>query len=83
MDKYKVKINPKAIRELDSMYEYITNEKLVSENEKWQVDRMKKAILNLEWSLDLPLLCCNLFVECILYRWQYQYCYDTYCNLHI
>lgn len=23
MDKYKVKINPKAIRELDSIYEYI------------------------------------------------------------
>lgn len=28
MDKYKVKINPKAIRELDHIYEYIANENL-------------------------------------------------------
>lgn len=28
MDKYKVKINLKAIRELDHIYEYIANEKL-------------------------------------------------------
>lgn len=47
MDKYKVKINPKAIRELDSIYEYIANEKMTPENAKGQVDRIKKAILNL------------------------------------
>lgn len=47
MDKYKVKINPKATRELDSIYEYITNEKLAPENAKGQVDRIKKAILDL------------------------------------
>lgn len=47
MDKYKVKINPRAIRELDLIYEYITNEKLAPENAKGQVDRIKKAILNL------------------------------------
>ncbi|MCH5344435.1 MAG: type II toxin-antitoxin system RelE/ParE family toxin [Acetatifactor sp.] len=48
MDKYKVKINPKAIRELDSIYEYIANEKLAPENAKGQVDRIKKAILSLD-----------------------------------
>ncbi|MCH5280096.1 MAG: type II toxin-antitoxin system RelE/ParE family toxin [Lachnospiraceae bacterium] len=47
MDKYKVKINPKAIRDLNSIYEYIANEKLSPENAKGQVDRIKKAILNL------------------------------------
>ncbi len=48
MDKYKVRINPKAIRELDSIYEYIANEKMTPENAKGQVDRIKKAILNLD-----------------------------------
>ena len=48
MDRYKVKINPKAIRELDSIYQYIANEKLAPENAKGQVDRIKKAILNLD-----------------------------------
>ena len=28
MNKYKVKVNPRAIRELDRIYEYIANEKL-------------------------------------------------------
>ena len=48
MDKYKVKINPKAIRELDSIYEYIASKKSAPENAKGQVDRIKKAILNLD-----------------------------------
>lgn len=48
LDKYKVKINPKAIHELDSIYEYVANEKMAPENVKWQVDRIKKAILNLD-----------------------------------
>ena len=47
LDKYKVKINPRAIRELDSIYEYIAKEKLAPENAKGQVDRIKMAILNL------------------------------------
>lgn len=47
MDKYKVKISPRAIRELDSIYKYIANEKLAPENAKGQVGRIKKAILNL------------------------------------
>ena len=48
MDKYKVKVNPRAIRELDQIYEYIVNEKLASENAKGQVDRIKKSILSLD-----------------------------------
>lgn len=48
MDKYKVKVNPGAIRELDHIYEYIANEKLAPENAKGQVDRIKKAIFNLD-----------------------------------
>ena len=48
MDKYKVKVNPRAIRELDCIYEYIANEKLAPENTKGRVDRIKKAILGLE-----------------------------------
>ncbi len=48
MDKYKVKINPKAIRELDSIYEYIANIKPDPENAEEQISRIKKAILNLE-----------------------------------
>lgn len=46
MDKYKVKINPRAIRDLDSIYEYIAKEKSAPENAKGQVDRIKKAILD-------------------------------------
>ena len=48
LDKFKVKINPRAIRELDCIYEYIANEKLASENAKGQVDRIKKTILSLD-----------------------------------
>ena len=48
MDKYKVKITPRAIRELDDIYEYIANEKLASENAKGQIDRIKKAVLSLD-----------------------------------
>lgn len=47
MDKYEVKINPRAIRELDSIYEYIAIEKLSPQNAKGQLNRIKKAILNL------------------------------------
>ena len=48
MDKYKVKVNPRAIRELDQIYEYIANEKLAPENAKGQIDRIKKSILSLD-----------------------------------
>ncbi len=29
MDKYKVKVTPRAIRDLDHIYEYIANERLI------------------------------------------------------
>ena len=48
LDKYKVKVNPGAIRELDHIYEYIANEKLAPENAKGQVERIKKSILSLD-----------------------------------
>ena len=48
MDKYKVKVNPRAIRELDHIYKYIASEKLAPENAKGQVDRIKKAVLSLD-----------------------------------
>ena len=48
MGKYKVMIHPRAIRDLDNIYEYIANEKLAPENAKGQVDRIKKAILSLD-----------------------------------
>lgn len=48
MDKYKIKITPGAIRELDNIYEYIANEKLAPENARGQVDRIKKSILGLD-----------------------------------
>ena len=48
MDKYKVRINPRAVRELDSIYEYIAAEKLAPENAKGQISRIKAAILKLD-----------------------------------
>ncbi len=48
LDKYKVKINPRAIRELDSIYEYIASDKSAPEAARGQVGRIKKAILNLD-----------------------------------
>lgn len=46
--KYNVKINPKAIRELDNIYKYIALEKLDYENARAQVNRIKTAILQLD-----------------------------------
>lgn len=48
MDKYKVQINPKAIRELNSIYNYIATDKLAPENAKGQLGRIKTAILKLD-----------------------------------
>jgi plasmid stabilization system protein ParE len=41
-------VNPRAIRELDNIYNYVANEKLAPENAKGQVDRIKKAVLSLD-----------------------------------
>ncbi len=48
MDKYNVKINPRAICELDHIYEYIANDIGAHENAKGQVDRIKKGVLSLD-----------------------------------
>ena len=42
MDKYKVKVNPRAIRELDHIYEYIANEKLAPEMPKDKLTELRK-----------------------------------------
>ena len=39
MDKYKVKVNPRAISELDRIYKYIADDKLSPQNARGQVDR--------------------------------------------
>ena len=44
MDKYKVKINHRAIRELNAIYDYIAKEKSSPEYAKRQADRIKSAI---------------------------------------
>ena len=44
MDKYKIKIYPRAVRELDSIYEYIAVEKLTPEYAKAQTDRIKSRL---------------------------------------
>ena len=48
MNKYKVKLNPRAIREIESIYKYIANEKLDPENARGQINRIKKSIMNLD-----------------------------------
>ena len=48
MDKYKVLINQKAIKDLDSIYEYIAKEKFSPKNARGQADRIKEAILKLD-----------------------------------
>lgn len=48
MDKYKVRLLPKALRDLDSIYAYIAIEKQSPANAKGQTDRIKNAVLNLD-----------------------------------
>ena len=48
MDKYMIKINPRAIRDLDNIFEYIATEKLSPENARGQFNRIKNAILQLD-----------------------------------
>ena len=45
LDRYKVKVNPRAIRELDCIYEYIANEKFAPENAKEQVLRFHSQLI--------------------------------------
>ena len=48
MDKYNVKLNPRAFRDLDDIFAYIALEKLSPENAKEQTDRIKKKLKTLE-----------------------------------
>lgn len=48
LDKYTVKLNPKAIQDLDKIYKYTALDKFAPENAGGQMLRIKKAILSLE-----------------------------------
>lgn len=48
MDKYTVKLNPRAFRDIDDIFAYIALEKLSPENAKGQTDRIWKALKKLE-----------------------------------
>ena len=48
MEKYKIMIAPRAVNELNLIYDYIANSKLAPENAKKQVERIKKSILSLD-----------------------------------
>lgn len=47
MDKYTVKLYPRAYRDIDEIYEYISNEKLSPENARGQTNRIWDAIMDL------------------------------------
>lgn len=48
MDKYEVMLYPKAIKDIDGIYNYIANIKLSPENAKSQTDRIWNALNTLE-----------------------------------
>ena len=48
MNKYDVRLYKRAFKDLDSIYYYIAYNKLSPENAKGQVNRIKKAILDLD-----------------------------------
>ena len=48
LKKYQVKINPRAVHELNEIYKYIASDKMAPQNARSQVNRIKKEILNLE-----------------------------------
>ena len=48
MVKYRVKLNPRAFRDLDDIFAYIALEKLAPENAKGQTDRIKERLKNLD-----------------------------------
>ena len=47
MSKYKVRLLPRAFRDLDNIFEYIANEKLSPDAAKRQTNRIKEAIRSL------------------------------------
>ena len=48
MDKYKVKLSPRAFRDIDDIFAYIALEKLSPENAKGQTDRIWAALKKLD-----------------------------------
>ncbi len=48
MEKYKVKLNSRAYRDLEDIYEYILRELQAPEAAKRQTDRIKQAIKSLD-----------------------------------
>lgn len=48
MDKYQVRIYPRAVRDIDNIFKYIKSELLSSDNAKKQTDRIKFALESLE-----------------------------------
>ncbi len=48
MDKYKIKLNARAFRDIDDIFSYIALEKLSPENAKGQTDRIWSALKKLE-----------------------------------
>lgn len=44
MDKYKIKLNPRAYKDIDEIFAYIALERLSPENAKGQTDRIWKAL---------------------------------------
>jgi plasmid stabilization system protein ParE len=48
MDKYRIKLNKRAFKDIDSIFEYIALEKLSPENAKGQTDRIWNALKTLD-----------------------------------
>lgn len=48
MDKYKVKLNPKAYRDLNEIFDYISQNLQSPENAKRQTNRLWKALKSLD-----------------------------------
>ncbi|MDE7248489.1 MAG: type II toxin-antitoxin system RelE/ParE family toxin [Lachnospiraceae bacterium] len=48
MDKYKVRLSPRAFRDIDDIFTYIALEKLSIENAKGQTDRIWRALKKLD-----------------------------------
>ncbi|HUM84860.1 MAG TPA: type II toxin-antitoxin system RelE/ParE family toxin, partial [Lachnospiraceae bacterium] len=48
MVKYKVKVTPRAFRDLDEIYSYIALEKLAPENAQGQIHRIRETLSGLD-----------------------------------
>lgn len=48
MNKYKIKLNPRAYRDLEDIFAYIALEKLDPENAKGQTDRIRAKLKTLD-----------------------------------